>query len=206
MIKGPSLAPRINGAVRKLIGAMVCLSRKLKSLVPLTEDMIYKVEFASKYTYDFFGKHVMQNYKNCVFCSNLKKTGSQRQLHSCSKGVYNFPGQLLPDTLCSDGELEEHGAIAKVPWFYRNPCPYFKRLNRGNYLRNFKHPFSDKTVANYEILEGIEYGLSSNRKPCYICASLDYSIFRNCLADSEHTSSHPCDKIANIVESKYSLH
>jgi hypothetical protein len=90
-----------------------------------------------------------------------------------------------------------------VPWLYKKTCKSFNRLDLKNYLRNFKVPFSWLTVYNYEILEGLIYGISAKERPCHICATIDYSIYKKCSDREDFDKNSPCQKIGNLVESIY---
>jgi hypothetical protein len=72
-----------------------------------------------------------------------------------------------------------------------------------NYFKNFKVPFSWLTVYNYEILEGLVYGLSARERPCHICATIDYTIYKKCVDREDFDKNTPCPKISSLMESIY---
>jgi len=90
-----------------------------------------------------------------------------------------------------------------VPWLYKKSCDQFTRLEFKNYLRNFTVPFSWVTIYNYEVLEGLVYGCSAKERPCFVCASIDYSIYRECLDREDFDKNIPCSRISEVVQSIY---
>jgi len=153
-----------------------------------TCDFLYKFFFRKKYISDNYINHVTSDFKNCAFCANLYKSPENKSMLFCS--VSGYPGQapLLPDILSFDNT---------IPWFYRQPCAKFRRLNKKNYLRNFFHAFSEITIMNCEYLEAVTYGLSRGERPCYICASLNRSIYNRCFFKAGYNTKTPCRIISN---------
>ncbi len=177
---------------------------KLSRLKPYTDDMAFIFRFRKKYISENYNRHILVNHINCAFCSNLKRSLQHMELLYCSSGKYELPGPLLPDILNDD--CEDTGNCSKehsAPWIYRKPCLDFKRLKESDYLRNFWCPINSGTIRNFEILEGLSYGFSFNQKPCYICASIEYSIYRDCMATEGYVIDVPCLLISEKIASVY---
>jgi hypothetical protein len=178
----------------------------LPRIKPYTDDMIYMYQFRKKFINEHYDLHLLVSNINCAFCSKLKKTRGKKGLLHCGSGTYKSDASILPDILGYDLGIEGEegsGSERPTPWYYRKPCMCFSRLQKDKYLSNFSCMPRTGTIRNYEILEGLSYGYSYNQKPCYICASIDYGIFRDCLSGEGYDSSLPCSCISERISEGY---
>jgi hypothetical protein len=193
----------LSGKLKSAAGDVSSFLKKLRSKELLSEDMKYRLSFSKKYISEKYSQHVIFNHINCVFCVHLKRTSPTGHMLICMKEQYGKAAPLLPSILPTGTSYEDKFHQDDIPWYFKKPCIYFTRLSQKNYLRNFKHAFPESTTANFEILEGLEYGLLYKQKPCYICASLNFTLFRSCLSSSGYDASIPCKSIMPGIANTY---
>lgn len=169
----------------------------------VSEDLTYKKGFLKNLKPLIYENHVTGNQISCAFCSNLTRTHCHAHCLKCRAGSYIHCSPLLPGLMYYDKKNPDESDYLTVPWLYKKTCDKFVRLEPKNYLRNFTVPFSWVTIYNYEVLEGLVYGYSAKERPCYICASIDYSIYRECLDREDFDRHTPCPGISEVVESIY---
>jgi len=197
--KHGSLLIRIAVAARKILS-------KLLSFRPagmLSDDMKYQLYFYRSYLPELYRKHVRKNHKNCLFCSRLVKSGCHRYCLKCSAGTYIKCYPPLPGLLYSVPLHMDDGDQLAVPWYFRKTCSCFKRLPLLRYLRNIFSVFPSIALSNYEALEGLDKGLSSGARPCHICATVDYDLYRKCVKQPDFDVSAPCMKIRDELKKAY---
>jgi hypothetical protein len=90
-----------------------------------------------------------------------------------------------------------------VPWYYKETCSHFRRLPQSSYFRNLNVIFSSVGIYNFEVLEGLVKGLSAGERPCHVCASIDYDIYRRCLEQDDFNPHIPCGLIASELSELY---
>lgn len=173
---------------------------KVWSLRLFNGDFIYKINFRTYLKPVIYYSHLGSNYKSCAFCANLKRTNCHAHCLKCSLGYYVQCSPLLPGLMYYDKKNPDEYNNLSIPWLYKKTCKKFQRLQLWNYLRNFTIPFSWITIYNYEVLEGLVFGCSLQERPCYICASIDYSIYKSCLNREDFEKNTPCQRISRVVE------
>ena len=62
--------------------------QSLKLSDMLSEDMKYRLYFFRSYLPELYRRHIKKNYRNCLFCSRLVKTGCHKYCLKCSAGTY----------------------------------------------------------------------------------------------------------------------
>ncbi|NJD04082.1 MAG: hypothetical protein FIA99_16135 [Ruminiclostridium sp.] len=169
----------------------------------VSEDLIYKRNFMKNLMPLIYENHVRNNFLSCAFCSNLARTHCHAHCLKCSAGSYIHCSPLLPGVMYYDKRNPDESEYLTVPWLYKKSCDQFVRLGFKNYLRNFTVPFSWVTIYNYEVLEGLVYGYSAKERPCFVCASIDYSIYRECMDRKDFDKNIPCSRISEVVQSIY---
>lgn len=176
--------------------------KKVPSVIP--EDIAYKWSFISKCMPALYERHTRELYSNCIFCSNLVRSDCHKYCLKCSCGTYIHCAPALP-TIISESTVHQSTCAEKItrPWFYRETCSKFSRLPKSRYFKNLYSPLSAISIYNYEALEGLEKGLLSGKRPCHICASLDYDIYRTCLTQEDFSITSKCTKIFSAVSSFY---
>jgi hypothetical protein len=176
--------------------------KKAPSVIP--EDVAYKWSFINKYMPALYEQHTRELYSNCVFCSNLVRSDCHKYCLKCSSGTYIHCAPALP-TIISESTVYQNTSTEKIvrPWFYRETCSKFSRLPKSKYFKNLYSPLSAISIYNYEALEGLEQGLLSGKRPCHICASLDYEIYRACLMQEDFNVTSKCTKISSAINSFY---
>lgn len=179
------------------------VAEKLRSIRLYSDDMAYRRSFSERYVSNNYHMHTLYNRINCAYCSNLRRTGPAGHLLKCLKAQYPDEAPLLPEILSLEPISGEKSRDANMPWYFRKPCIYFSRLAKKKYMKNFRHPIAEITTANYEILEGLEYGVTYGQKPCYICASINYQLFRNCLEVSGFDYSGQCGNVMQNIAKTY---
>jgi len=102
---------------------------------------------------------------------------------------------VLPGAIYKESAYSEDSDKIQVPWYYKKPCRQFRRLPLYKYHRNIYPLFNSVGIHHIEILEGLESGLCSDIRPCHICASVDYDIYRKCSAQDDFNENTPCQKI-----------
>ena len=169
----------------------------------ISEDLMYKKSFLKNLKPLIYENHIRNKHISCAFCSNLTRTHCHAHCLKCGAGSYIHCSPLLPGLMYYDKKNPDESDYLTVPWLYKKACDKFTRLKLKNYLRNFSVPFSWVTIYNYEVLEGLICGYSSKERPCYVCASIDYSIYRECLDRDDFDRHTPCPRISEVVESIY---
>ena len=206
MIK--SIASGSAGAA--LLSGMQPLYKKLVKMVAsigniclVSEDMLYKWHFIRYDMPLLYRNHTSCLYTNCAFCANLVRSGCHKHCLKCGAGTYIHCSPLLPGLLNAEAVRPCSTDCLTIPWYYRETCSNFKRLSLNNYLKNFKTVFSPNGIYHFEVLEGLEKGLSAGERPCHVCASVDYEIYRSCSSQSSFDIKAPCGKIAGELASYY---
>ena len=177
--------------------------KQMSSFSLLSEDFLYKKRFRKDLIPLIYESQVKSNYTSCAFCSRLTRTHCHAHCLKCVAGSYIHCSPLLPGLMYYDKMNPDESDYLTIPWLYKNTCENFTRLESKNYLRNFIIPLSWVTIYNYEVLEGLIFGYSSEERPCYICASIDYSIYRECLGREDFDKNTPCPRISEVVKSIY---
>lgn len=177
--------------------------QSLKLSDMLSEDMKYRLYFFRSYLPELYRRHIKKNYRNCLFCSRLVKTGCHKYCLKCSAGTYIKCCPPLPGFLYDVAIHAEDDYTLPVPWYYQKPCPYFKRLPLHLYWRNIYSVSPSIAMNNYEVLEGLERGLVSGTRPCHICASVDYDFYKRCRSQPGFDSSTPCPGIRKSLKRIY---
>ena len=193
------LLKRLDSLKTELLKAM----EKIKGFSLISEDLVYKKSFLKKIKPLIYENHFRNAHKSCAFCSNLTRTHCHAHCLKCGAGAYIHCSPLLPGLMYDDKKNSDESDQVTVPWLYKKTCDQFTRLELNNYLKNFTVPFSWVTVYNFEVLEGLFYGYSAKERPCYVCASIDYSIYRECLDREDFDRHTPCARMAEVVESVY---
>ena len=169
----------------------------------LSEDAKYKLWFFMSYLPDLYRRHTRKNFKNCLFCSSLIKSGCHRYCLKCGAGTYIQCSPPLPGLLYEVTVHMVREDVLPDPWYFKKTCSSFKRLPLYKYGHNLYSVFPSIALNNYEALEGLERGLSSGARPCYICASVDYSFYKECTRQPEYDASVSCMKIVNELKKVY---
>lgn len=185
--------------LKKLVNNITTLG----GILIFSEDARYKYHFISDYMPKLYKKHTSQLYMNCIFCSNLVRSGCHKNCFKCSVGSYIKCSSLLPGILDFNPRHANFFYEIELPWYFQDICSSFRRLPPDKYFRNLHKAFSALEICNFEVLEGLEKGLSSGEKPCHICASLDYKIYRKCSSHENFNISTPCKKIKTELKTVY---
>ena len=195
-----ALPMRLQPILKKIMKALTSLG----SICVLSEDTLYKSYIKQSFMPELYRQHTSKMVANCVFCANLVRSGCHKYCLKCSSGTYVHCSPLLPGILYNETNYPYHSEILTVPWYYRETCHHFTRLPSKNYLKNFSVALSSIGIYNFEVLEGLEKGLSSGEKPCYVCASIDYELYKRCSGQVDFEPTSPCNKIytelANIYQ------
>lgn len=165
------------------------------SICVLPEDTIYKWHFIRDYMPELYKQHTSELYMNCVFCANLVRSGCHRHCLKCSAGTYIHCSPLLPGIIYHGAGYPYSMEPQSVPWYYRETCSSFKRVPPKHYFRNLHIVPGSTGIYNFEVLEGLEKGLSAGEKPCHVCASVNYELYRKCSGQQDFDTSTPCRKI-----------
>lgn len=168
-----------------------------------SEDTIYKWNFTNNFAPLLYRKHSVEMQMNCVFCTHLEKSDCHRHCLKCGMGRYEHCSPLLPGLISCESIYPNQSEELRVPWYYAKTCDCFSRLPKENYLRNFNTPFS-KSIFNYEVLESLESGLLSGEKPCHVCASANYEIYKKCYGQEDYHAFSPCRRIVGELAAFYS--
>lgn len=196
-----------NAAISERISVLLRDFEKLISAVKginlRTEDSAYKWKFIRKFMPELYKSHTSELEINCAFCENLVRSSCHKHCLKCRAGTYVHCSPLLPGMLYNNAVSPDSLNDEYIPWYYKNACMNFKRLELKNYFRNFIIPMSPFTIDNFEVLEGLSSGLSSGEKPCRICACVDYDMYKACSSHKDFDKTTPCDRIATLMASKY---
>lgn len=189
------LLPIIKGFVKSMTS--------LGSICILSEDMVYKRHFVRDYMPALYRQHTSELYANCVFCANLVRSGCHRHCLKCGIGTYIHCNPLLPGILFYDTSRPYRKDNLSVPWYYRETCSSFRRLPQNHYFKNLHVALSSMDINNFEVLEGLEKGLSAGEKPCHVCASMDYELYKKCSGQGDFNVSTPCYRITSELSALY---
>lgn len=200
-LRSHCLMTKIAYAIRKVIRAFVLF----KPWNLLSDDIKYNIYYHRSFIPDLYKRHASEKYSNCLFCRNLIKSELHKYCLICSKSTYNkcylpLPGLLYEDLVSSDNE-----DILQKPWYFMKTCSSFERLPQKHYSRNLHFLFSSITIQNYEVLEGLENGVSSDIRPCYVCASVDYELYKKCKRQDDYDICSPCPKVKYELGDVYDL-
>ncbi len=167
----------------------------------LFDDSKYRKFFKEITGPEIYSKHISSGLVCCAFCSSLAQSHCHKFCFKCKKKVYTSCSPLLPGTFDYDSSYLNNSGTEATPWLYKTPCTGFERLVDTNYFRNFSTFSSSITVANFEVLEGIFMGITRNKRPCHICASVNMDIYTNC--NEKDVENIPCKKILQEIAKKY---
>jgi hypothetical protein len=185
----------ISTAVRKTASFM---SAKL-----LPEDIKYNIYFHRSFIPGLYKRHSAVKNTNCLFCRHLIKSEYHRYCLICSKGTYDNCFLPLPDMLFEGFVSPDSEYGLQKPWYFMKTCSSFERLPKKQYSRNLYFPFSSITIHNKETLEGLENGIVYGIRPCHICASADYDLYRKCTRQGDYDIYSPCPSIRRELEYVY---
>lgn len=204
-IIGTTLPMRLQPMIKSIMKTMASIG----SICVFSEDTVYKWHIIRDYMPKLYKLHTSELYANCVFCANLVRAGCHRHCLKCSSGTYIHCSPLLPGILYYETSYPYSMNSLTVPWYYMETCSSFKRLPSNNYLKNFKVALSSIGIYNFEVLEGLGKGLSAGEKPCHVCASIDYELYKKCSCQEDFDTCTPCHKIvtelANIYQKPASI-
>ena len=186
-----------------LAGKIMKLFSSVSTIKFFSEDTVYKWYFIKFYIPELYKQHITEQTANCIFCANLTNSGCSRHCLKCSAGTYIHGSPLLPGTLHSYSSYPDNSDASDVPWYYKKTCDHFIRLSQRSYLRNFGSILSSSGIYNYEVLEGVEKGLSAGEKPCHVCASTNYDIYKKCSSQKGFDPYSPCHKIRDELLKYY---
>ena len=207
MIKTPaadmtnaSLPVKMLPIIKRLIKTV----NHLEGICVLPEDTIYKWHFIRDYMPELYKRHTSELYMNCVFCSNLVRSGCHAHCLKCSAGTYIHCNPLFPGIIYyGTGHPPYSMEPQTIPWYFRKSCSNFKRLPSKQYFRNLHVLPGSIDIYNFEVLEGLEKGLSAGEKPCHVCASVNYDLYRKCSGQQDFDTSTPCSKITTQLDAIY---
>jgi hypothetical protein len=179
------------------------LKRFLSDFACIWDDLTYRIYFKNKLAKIIYKLHSMDYTVSCVFCSNLVKSEDHKYSFTCLHKTYTGTAPLLPGTFSYSGSCPDIKDYSAIPWFFKAPCNYFKRLDSLNYFKNFKLLDSSLSTANYETIEGILFGITRGKRPCQICASVDAEIISECIKEEMSEKASPCSLVRGIIASHY---
>lgn len=167
------------------------------------DDIKYKKHFQSNLGPMIYNFHVNGNLICCAFCSSLKRSECHEFCFKCSKGIYEECSPLLPGTFSFSSNYIDPFGEEVMPWIFKTPCTGFERIVGNNYFRNFISSNKSITMANFEVLEGLFTGISRDKKPCHICASVSLEIYKDCT--EQEKESVACSKVSQFITDKYKV-
>ena len=167
------------------------------------DDKSYLKHFESVIGPEIYLKHAADFSVFCVFCSHLQRSSCHEYCFSCTKGTYKECSLLLPGTFSFTDSYFDALDEEFMPWIFKTPCTHFERLMPDKYFRNFLSVDHSITIACYEALEGIFFGISRGKRPCHICASVCLDIYNICTQTGKTTEDSPCDRIIAEISSQY---
>jgi hypothetical protein len=147
--------------------------------------------------------HLHGNYISCVFCAHLTQGLCHPYCFKCTRRSYWECSPLIPGTFSFTGAPAEIPEKQQVPWMFKTPCTAFERLTREEYFRNFRRLSPSITTANLEVLEGLMTGISRDRKPCHVCASVELNIYNRCTEEGYCSSPGPCSRVLQEIAGSY---
>lgn len=192
----PVTAAKLYGRFREAVNAVI------KTGI-LTGDLKYAWNFSRNFKKELYEKHIEENYINCIFCSNLIRTGCHRHCLKCGAGTYIKCGPSLPGILYNESVQKGDSDDLHVPWYFMEPCGHFKRLPQKKYLGNLHSPLSQAGIYDFEALEGLEKGISQGTRPCHVCAAVGYEPYIRCSAQAGFDIEAPCSKAYAGLKSFY---
>lgn len=198
-ITDSNLSERIITLLKRLIKAIMMF----RPITVLSEDMQYKLYFIREYMPKLYWQHTIRNHVNCIFCANLVKSRCHRHCLKCASGTYIKCGPPLPGAIFGEAPVVDEGDRLSIPWYYRKPCEDFRRLRPDNYCKNLYPILSTICIYHYEVLEGLENGLSWGMKPCHVCASVNYDVYKKCTSQQGFDVSTPCYRITDVLHDIY---
>lgn len=166
----------------------------------LTDDAQYKRHFIREYLPGLYQKHTSEEYASCVFCAYLVRSRCHSNCLKCRAGTYIRCAPSLPGAIYKESDYNDENENMPVPWYFRKPCYHFNRLPLTRYHKNIYPILSPVGIHHLEILEGLETGLCSDVKPCHICASVNYGLYRECSRQEDFNENTPCHKIKIELE------
>ncbi|MGE5613672.1 MAG: hypothetical protein ACM3XR_04640 [Bacillota bacterium] len=185
-------------AIKNFFSALSSLSVGL-----MPEDVRYKWHFIRYYMPWLYRRHSTENNVNCLFCANLVRSRCHKHCLKCVVGTYIKCGPSLPGAVYKMPTYLDETEYNVVPWFYRKPCGNFRRLPMHFYLKNI-YPFLGMAgTCNLEILEGLSEGLLSGMRPCHVCASVDYGLYKKCSSEECFDENTRCGKISSEIGTYY---
>lgn len=182
------------------------LFRAVSSFSPvslLSDDAQYKWHFIKEYMPELYQKHTSEEYASCIFCANLVRSRCHSNCLKCSAGTYIRCGPSMPGVICKESTYPDDAESMPVPWYYKKPCYHFIRLPQTRYHKNIYSMLSPAGIFHFEILEGLETGLCSDKKPCHICASVNYNLYRECSGQEDFEENTPCHRIKSELKDIY---
>lgn len=189
-------AERLNHLLKKLVKAATSFS----PVSLLTDDAQYKRYFIKEYLPGLYQKHTSEEYASCIFCANLVRSRCHSNCLKCSVGTYIRCSPSLPGVIYKESSYSDETESIPIPWYYRKPCYHFNRLPLARYHKNIYPLLSPVGIHHFEILEGLETGLCSDTRPCYICASVNYELYRECSSQEDFEENTPCRRIKAELE------
>ncbi len=192
--------------INKTLNHIIKALRALLSFIPgslIPDDIKYIIYFCRTFRPELYSRHVTAKNTNCLFCCNLIKSEYHRNCLICSKGTHDNCYSPLPDILYKNTISSDNGGAISKPWYFIKTCGSFERLAEKRYFRNLYFLLSSVTIHNYEALEGLENGIIHGSRPCYICASIDYDLYRKCKRQSDYDVSSPCPIMKRKLEYAY---
>lgn len=193
------VSAKISQPIKKLTNTL--LAFKPDSI--LSEDMRYRRYFLKEYLPQLYNQHTNKHYANCIFCANLVKASCHKYCFKCSAGTYIRCSPALPGAIYKEPLYPQEPGGQYIPWYYRKTCYHFRRLDPDKYRKNICSMLSPIGIYNMEILEGLEKGLCSGERPCHICSSVNYELYRDCLRQRGFNASSPCHKIKDKLKKVY---
>ncbi|MGI6669663.1 MAG: hypothetical protein ACOX4M_09940 [Acetivibrionales bacterium] len=184
----------IKNFIRTLPSRAICI---------IPEDTRYKWHIIKDYMPGLYHRHIIENKASCLFCANLVRGGCHKHCLKCSIGTHIKCGPSLPGAIYKMPLYLDEAGYTAIPWFYRKPCGDFKRLPPYLYFKNLYPILGMAGTCNLEILEGLLEGLSSGIRPCHVCASVDYGLYKKCLSGECFDENTPCSKICSEIEAYY---
>ncbi len=169
----------------------------------LTGDFKYVWHFVRYFKNKLYERHIDENYINCVFCSNLVRTGCHRHCLKCGVGTYIRCSPSLPGILYNEPTEKEDSDNLRTPWYFKETCSHFKRLPSKKYFKNLHSALSQAGIYDFEVLEGLENGLAAGSKPCHVCAAADYELYKRCSAQEGFEADVPCNRVNAELKSFY---
>lgn len=190
---------RIHQSIRTLRSTLT----KFNPASVLSDDWRYKRYFVKEYQPQLYQQHTKKHFANCIFCANLAKSSCHKYCFKCAVGTYIRCSPVLPGAIYKEPLYPLESESLVTPWYYRKPCYHFRRLALDKYCKNIYSLFSSIGIYNMEILEGLEKGLCSGQKPCHICSSVNYELYRECLNQRGFNTSTACHIIKDKLKMAY---